>query len=152
MHSTATRRHVYSFRLKGSDEAVYHYQSLWALGYEPVLYLYYRDEDDYPNAIIDKVIKFSEEECDLIDILCENGGLPVTGDDTVNKTVKLEYESEFGKPEYVDWVTPVTEFNSQKDAYVYYGNEASLKWAYGNVCLVVRIEKAGEEAGVFNGC
>ena len=130
-------KHVYSV-LKGSDEAVY--QSLKALGYEPVLYLHY--EDYYANAIIDKLIQFPQYECEeqFIDILCENDGFPVTR----NGVEEDENDTRFGKPEIVDWVTPLTEFNRQADAFVHYGNEASLKWAYGDVCLVVRIGKAGE--------
>ena len=44
----------------------------------------------------------------------------------------------------VHWVTPVTTFNRQSSAYVACGNESSLGLAYGDVCLIVRIGKAGD--------
>ena len=44
----------------------------------------------------------------------------------------------------MEWVTPVTTFNHQKDAFVSYGNEVTLNWVYGDVCLVVRIGSAGD--------
>ena len=42
----------------------------------------------------------------------------------------------------------MTEFNRQTDAYVigYAGNEPEMDWAYGDVCLVVRVGK--EHAGI----
>jgi len=48
--------------------------------------------------------------------------------------------------EGVEWVTPVTEFNRQTDAVFigYAGNEPAMDWAYDDVCLVVRVGKAGD--------
>jgi hypothetical protein len=45
----------------------------------------------------------------------------------------------------LEWVTPMTEFNQQEDAYPRYGIEApTVRWVYGHVCLVVRIGKDGD--------
>lgn len=41
-------------------------------------------------------------------------------------------------------VMSVTTFNRQSSAYVAHGNEALLGLVYGDVCLIVRIGKAGE--------
>jgi hypothetical protein len=46
----------------------------------------------------------------------------------------------------VEWVTPVTELNRQKGAFLHYGNESSLGWAYGDVCLVVWIGETGDRS------
>jgi hypothetical protein len=46
--------------------------------------------------------------------------------------------------EGVECVTPVTEFNRQTDAVTYAGNEPTMDWAYGDVCLVVRVGKADD--------
>ena len=130
-------KHVHKV-LKGSDAVVF--QSLQALGYEPTLYVYYDDDDE--GAIVDQVINFPDEESeeDVVGIAYMNGGFPVTNENSVG----MESSDRYGKPEQLDWVTPVTSFNCKKDAFVHYGNEASLKWVYGDVCLVVRIGKAGE--------
>jgi len=164
--------HVYSV-LKGSDAVVY--QSVRALGYEPVLYLYYQDEplyvhqrllhegcgmitgpsihervhDFHQGVIIDKVVKFpnemDEDDGGRDSLLLREGGILVSQDSTRSQ----EY-SPYETPEHreqVEWVTPVTEFNRRKDAFLCYGNEASLEWAYGDVCLVVRIGKAADRLG-----
>jgi hypothetical protein len=133
--------HVYSV-LKGSDAVVY--QSVCALGYEPVLYLYY-ESAQHEGMIIDKVISFRNpgtEDYDTLDIVYREGGIFVAqGGEKVRS-------DQYGMPERVEWVTPVTKFNRQEEAYAaYYGNEHELCWAYGNVCLVVRIGKAGDRLG-----
>jgi hypothetical protein len=56
----------------------------------------------------------------------------------------IESDPRFGTPEQLEWVTPMTKFNRQEDAYPRYGNEATVSWVYGYVCLVVRIGKAGD--------
>ena len=142
-------RHVYPIEkdlnhvhkvLKGGDAVVY--QSLQTLGFEPLLYLYYDHGNE--RAIIDKVVEFPvyQSEEDIVGIVYENGGFPVAMDNWEG----LESDFWLGKPEPLNWVTPLTEFNRKKDAFLYCGNEASLRWAYGDVCLVVRVGKAGERS------
>ncbi len=46
--------------------------------------------------------------------------------------------------ETVEWATPLTMFSRKESAFATYGNEPMLNVAYGDVCLVVRIGKAGE--------
>jgi hypothetical protein len=140
--------HVHSV-LKGSDAVVY--QSVRALGYEPVLYLYYQDKPNSDQGvIIDKVADFpvfepyDEEDNNRDNTLLEEGGILV-GDP--NEGEDSSYYRTPGNREQVEWVTPVTNLNLQKDAYLHYGNEVSLDWAYGDVCLIVRIGKAGDRLG-----
>jgi hypothetical protein len=138
-------RHVYPIEnnlkhihgvLKGSDAVVY--QSVRALEFEPMLYLYYQDGiRSADGVIIDQMIDFSQvgSEVDLESVLLEEGGILVSGQP------RSARNSEPGH-EYVEWVTPVTRFNRQEGVFACYGNEASLEWAYGDVCLIVRIGKA----------
>jgi 2OG-Fe(II) oxygenase superfamily len=128
--------HVYGL-LKGSDAAVY--QSVRALGFEPVLYLYYESgskwSDHFEAVLIDRVLNFEGggEVESLIGMLRYHGGI----------VVRHRKEDQQNDQEIL-WVTPVTTFNRQSNAYVAYGNEATLGLAYGDICLVVRIGKAGE--------
>ena len=46
--------------------------------------------------------------------------------------------------ETVEWVTPVETFNRKGSAFATYGNSPELNVAYGDICLVVLIGKAGE--------
>ncbi|KAI0276031.1 hypothetical protein BGY98DRAFT_935363 [Russula aff. rugulosa BPL654] len=147
-------RHVYPIKdslehlygvLKGCDAVVY--QTVRALGFEPVLSLYYEWEPPWSahleGVLIDEVIDFScvrfpNEAGDFAYVLREKGGLMVHRDG-------WGIDRRFGceTPEHVDWVTPVTTFNRKTGAFATYGNEAILEMAYGDVCLVVRIGKAG---------
>ncbi|KAF9483538.1 hypothetical protein BDN70DRAFT_289522 [Pholiota conissans] len=56
------------------------------------------------------------------------------------------YESYDDEEEGVDvvWATPMDNRNTFKDPYISYGNEASLEYAYGKICLVVPIKSAEE--------
>jgi hypothetical protein len=56
----------------------------------------------------------------------------------------VELDHRFKSPELLEWVTPMTTFNRQKDAYPTYGKMPELRWTYSYVCLVVRIGKAGD--------
>jgi hypothetical protein len=143
-------RHVYPIEkslehihdvLKGSDAVVY--QSVRALGFDPVLYVYYRDEYGRPQGVmVDKLIKFSGdqyEESSVLNIVQGEGGIPVRQDDG-----EMQDASYQDHHEPVEWVAPPTTYNRRKDAMVTYGNEATLGWAYGDVCMMVRIGKADD--------
>jgi hypothetical protein len=132
-------KHVYSI-LKASDAVVY--QSVRALGFEPVLYLYYTYSDN-EGMIVDKVIDLEysvqQEGDSALRMLYRNGGIFVT-----QGYAEAASDIGYGIPERVEWVTPMTEFNCQKQAYAAHGNDFSVSWGYGHVCLVVRIGKVGE--------
>jgi len=53
-------------------------------------------------------------------------------------------ESEFEKPELVEWVTPWTAHNCQENAFASHGNKLTLNLAYGDVCMIVRIGETGD--------
>ncbi|KAF8464807.1 hypothetical protein DFH94DRAFT_796273 [Russula ochroleuca] len=103
-------KHVYNV-LKGSDAVMY--QSVHALGYEPVLYIYYENDgfDLVEGVLIDQAVDlqvYREPGQDLVHYLREVA-------------------------EQLEWVTPMTTFDQQEDAFISYGNEATLDWIYGNV-------------------
>ena len=136
--------HIYG-ALKGSDAVVY--QTFRALGFQPVLYNYY--EWTTPNnfleaAVIDKWIDFDRsyprnETADITRFVRDEGGI-VVYQEGWGIDPKVGYEN----PEKVDWVTPVTTFNRVKDEYAMYRNKPSVGVTYSDVCLFVRIGKAGE--------
>jgi hypothetical protein len=105
-------KHVYNV-LKGSDAVVY--QTFRELGFEPVLYLYYQDEDygSDEGMIIDKVVSFQREGDTLQGIMLDECGIPVIDPDSPNASSEAR--------ERVEWVTPVTQFNRHEDAFHHYG-------------------------------
>jgi len=147
-------KHAYNI-LKGSDAVVY--KSMHALGFEPVLYIYYededRDEDKYQDeqcdvfqgTMVDKLIDFGNVyEDNLLNIVrgWEGDGIPVRQDGG-----EMCDDEDFDDREPVEWVTPLTTYNRQKSAFATLGKsglEATLNWAYGDVCLIARIGKAGD--------
>ena len=131
--------------LKGSDAVVY--QTVRALGFQPMLYMYY--EWTTPNgilegAVVDKVIDFNNTAqwssvMDITRIVREEGGVVVCREEW-----EIDEECGYENSERVEWVTPVTTFNRKKGAWATYGNEPMLEVAYADLCLFVRIGKAGE--------
>jgi hypothetical protein len=123
-----TLEHLYSL-LKGSDAAVY--QSVRALGFEPVLYLYYDYEqldDDDVEAVLTEMVpdpRNDEGVEDTVGMLRDYGGICISREE-------------------VKWVTPLTAINCQKCTYPAYDGQVSVAMACGDVCLLVRIGEAGE--------
>ena len=137
--------HIYG-TLKGSDAVVY--QTVRALGFQPVLYLFYEwtTPNEFPEAaVIDNVMRFPgassfEELVDIVKYVRYDGGIVVC-----EEGWKIDPEKGYENPEKIEWVTPVTTFNRQKGTYTAtYGNEPSVEVAYADLCLFVRIGKAGE--------
>ena len=134
-------KHVYDV-LKGSDAVVY--QSMCALGFDPVLYVYYGD-DPYEGAMVDKLMNFfgdSYNEETVLDVIQDKGGIPVCQDGGLG--TMQSYSGRDEEPEPVNWVTPRTTHNRQSGAYACYGNQPAMTWAYGDVCMIVRIGKVGD--------
>jgi hypothetical protein len=144
-------KHV-SDALRGSDAVVY--RTLCALGFEPVLRMYYHEFEpsrageslDGHAAVFDKIVDFScwgwQQELDVPEFVQWNGGHIVRPED-----LQSDEDSDL-EGEVVVWVTPVTTFNRKESAF---GSPATNKYtrtatnvAYGDVGLFVRIGKAGE--------
>jgi hypothetical protein len=134
--------HVYNV-LKGSDAVVY--QSMRALGFEPVLYVYYEEDGDNDapkDAMVDKlIIDFDcvRDDDTVVDCVQEKGGILVR-----EAGMEMQDDSDSTIAEMVEWVTPLTMYNRQEGVFASYGNEPTLNWAYGDVCMIVRIGKAGD--------
>jgi hypothetical protein len=132
--------------LKGNDALVY--QAAHALGFQPVLYMFYKLPRVYSNfsgIVIDQVIDTSCEGIDkeisgVYSVLLHEGGLEVcqNGGDSDNW-----YEKSI---ERVEWVTPVKAFNRHQSTFGMYGklgNEPAMGVEYADLVMFVRIGKAG---------
>jgi len=142
-------KHVYGL-LKASDAVLY--RSFRALGFQPALYLYYEwwkhSAHSATGALIDHRMDFGNyalEEFDLTRAVFAKGGIMVCRGDSYTADDVDDDDNEYERPVKVDWVTRVTTFNRQESAYmISYGNEPSLELTYWDLCLIVRIGKAGE--------
>jgi hypothetical protein len=126
--------------LKGSDAVVY--QVAHALGFQPVLYLFYRSDHNPGTAVSEKVVNFSHmgwdqsyEYVDPISLVINHGGIAVDSEG---------WDNDHEESEQVEWVTPETTLNVKKSPFATYGNEPTLEEAYAVLCMFVRIGKAGE--------
>ncbi|KAK7687686.1 hypothetical protein QCA50_008902 [Cerrena zonata] len=82
------------------------------------------------------------EDEEFIELLCQYDGRLV-------KTRKEDHSRYSMSPElYIIWVTPRREFCSVRREVLAYGNEPSLSYAYGNLCLLVGIGPFGERGAV----
>jgi hypothetical protein len=134
--------HVYD-SLKASDAVVY--RSFRALGFQPVLYLYHEGN---PGLLIDHrpsfggYFKGSDELLQLTELIVEEGGsIIVRQDDSYREDPNCDEDAE-----KVDWVTPVTSYNPHEVTFpAPYGHRMiRVEKSYWDLCLVVRIGKAGE--------
>ena len=134
--------HLYDV-LKGSDAVVY--RSMRALGFEPVLHMYY-DADYYHGSsegvIVDVVVCFEQvfEEYTAGEIARAEGGIPVHQDDG------RRYRSESDgcpDPEPMEWVTPRTTYSEQEGIFVCRHTTRMVSGS-GVACIIVRIGKAGD--------
>ena len=140
-------KHVYSV-LKGGDVVVY--QSIRALGYEPVLYMFYKDRYiAHLGVLVNKVVDFPKGVYDygnvqVLSIGRDKGGIVVC----TNGGRRVSWSSGYDwKPVPMEWATPMRNFNHQQaDVVVWYGNNASSRTIYGDVCLGVYIGKAGDRS------
>ena len=137
--------HIYGV-LKGSDAVVY--QTVRALGFQPVLYLFHEwaTPHYFPEAaVIDNVMDFNglcnpELEVDIIKAIRCEGGIVVC-----KEGWEIDPKRGYESPEKIEWATPVTTFNRQKGTYTALdGSKATVQVEYADLCLFVRIGKAGE--------
>jgi hypothetical protein len=125
-----------SSTLKGSDAVVY--QTTHGLGFQPVLYMYYRGRDNLEAAVSEKVINFGlgfGDDSEVVSMVLDHGGRVVH---------RKGWESDYTDSEHVEWVTPVTTLNRRTSPYAAYRDEPALELAYSDLCMFVRIGAAGE--------
>lgn len=139
--------------LKGSDAAVY--RTLRELGFEPMLRMYYHEWEPYwvteslngHAVVVDRIVDFSQwrwgepDEISIPEVVPDMGGqLMCTEDLRTEETYGYEENAEV-----VAWVTPVTTFNCKESAFSSPNERfTETNVAYGDLCLFVRIGKAGE--------
>jgi hypothetical protein len=137
--------------LKGSDTVVY--QCVRALGFEPVLHMYYDEEYSLPEGmIIDKVINFQgmflDHEEDSVESIHKSiqaeGGILLHQDGGHDDSYShLDYpDSDI--PEPVEWVTPITTYNRKEGVYAACGNKLGARPIHGHACMIVRIGRVGD--------
>jgi hypothetical protein len=130
--------------LKESDAVVY--QSVRALGFKPVLYVY--DDDSSHNSpptgvIVDQWSGFYDMYCMIsksrFPKFYKTSRVGFSCVKMVRRFVKIVIVMIVGTSRRWSGSTPMTVYNRQKEAFVSYdGNEPSLNWAYGDVCMIVR--------------
>jgi hypothetical protein len=133
--------------LKGSDAVVY--QSVRAIGFEPMLHMFYEDGYGPPTGtgvIIDVVVGFGGmfDEYTVCEIVEAEGGIPVCkGGGSIYKD-PYSGTDQFENPEAMEWVTPVTKYSRQEGSFVTRDDPTDFGWAYGDLCMIVRFGKAGD--------
>ena len=94
--------------------------------------------EDYKNvwALVDKFLEFDGEQIEdgILEYLTQGGD---NTEIVFDVSKSLSSTSEDAEP--IFWLKPPTGENEIKTAYIHYGNEATLDYAYGDVCLVAQV-------------
>lgn len=142
--------------LKGSDAVIWTVcRDLSLHASIKVLYIPKDDEDECNPVVMknnfERVCTWDGAEESLHYLLLKNGARIVQSrhneEDDATKDFDEEYYERFRR-EKVYWVTDWSEYNKFSDPYLAYGNESSLAFAYGNLCLIVGIGPYGERSKV----
>jgi hypothetical protein len=131
--------------LKGTDAALK--RACDALALSSAVYAVYRGDDDaflleYFAAFVDEV------ETDVVEYRStyHDGLLVYDLKDGVRCTSDSDSDATPATP--IMWVKPLEETNPFSSAYAAYGNDASLSYAYGEICLVATLPPAAERANL----
>ena len=153
MYPITTNAESYSLHevinsLKGSDAVIK--RVLDQLNLSPKLKILYEVEDYVDDGLtlqvmLDSVASFPEEQSDisLKDALSEAAGAVVLRETDEDHGVTDCYGTIIPSKR-IHWVTPLTNFTRITSQYVTFGNDASLLYTYGDVCLVVEIPVSGK--------
>ncbi|KAK7687684.1 hypothetical protein QCA50_008900 [Cerrena zonata] len=130
--------------LKGSDAILFGVSK--ELSLSPALIVYFKTQEDDEDEI--DVICYnvpvlahgnSVDDDLLVDHLCDGYG---------GRRVKTRDDDHFQYRKfpnlYIHWATPLSEFGNVEREYPAYGNEPSLAYAYGCICLLVAVGPYGE--------
>ncbi|TFY75570.1 hypothetical protein EWM64_g8443 [Hericium alpestre] len=159
-------RHVYPIKktlkhvrklLKGSDAAIE--RVCRSLALKTQVYLCYHDWTSFGDyEVVEHVISpkvptdLDTLDWSIVQELKEKYGAKV-----VRRKIMETYESPMGDEaaveaeldEIVEWATLPRSQTVVKSGYIAYGNDAQQEYAYGHVCLMVRIPKAEDRAGIM---
>ncbi|KDQ60430.1 hypothetical protein JAAARDRAFT_125785, partial [Jaapia argillacea MUCL 33604] len=129
--------------LKGSDAVVM--EVCRYLGLDVSLRAIY--DDDEQSVMMNHLPAASKmsvgEGRSIVDAMCEDlGGVLVDGDDDDDDDDDEMDEDESS----VVWVTQSSAQNRDKRPYIYYGNESSLSFIYGEVYLIARVRPFNRRA------
>jgi len=126
--------------LKGSDTVVYH--GVRALGFDPMLYMYYNEFfDSHEGMIVHEVTYFDEvvegSRYTVRESIQANGGILVRQDGGIIRYQDDDPYCELDCPPYepMEWATPVTTHNR---------TDSGSNVGPGEACMIVRIGKAGD--------
>ena len=87
------------------------------------------------------------EDEELETLLLKGSGALVSASDEYMEN-QLEDTGEAMKLPEVVWVTPITTFNRTESSYMAYGNEPSVGYLYGDVCLIVEVRQSGSRMAI----
>ncbi|KAK0434258.1 uncharacterized protein EV420DRAFT_420033 [Desarmillaria tabescens] len=132
--------------LKGSDASIF--RACQGLSLEPTPHIIYRPRGYGAVYMLDHVIQNldaqGELELDYLDTELQRLGTLISTTERWARPPRTHEGSE-ALPEIV-WVTPLTTFNRMDSNYIRYGNEASMGYLYGDICLIVKVGKPGNRA------
>lgn len=103
--------------------------------------------EDSAAILVNHFVDFGhgEIEDDIVEFIKEydNGEIVYNFGD---KPPRSDYRDEDMEATPIMWVKPLAKTNTFSSSYLHYGNEASLEYVYGEICLVATVLPAKERA------
>ncbi|PBK68252.1 hypothetical protein ARMSODRAFT_1019832 [Armillaria solidipes] len=132
--------------LKGSDASIF--QACRGLSLEPSPRIIYRPRGYGAVYMLDHVVQGLENqgqlEPDHLDTELQRRGTLISTTEYWASPPRT-HEGSTALPE-IAWVTPLTTINRMDSNYLAYGNEPSIGYLYGDICLMVKVGKPGNRA------
>jgi len=130
--------------LKGSDAVIKRVCD--RLGLDISLKAIYQEKNDYLReyaAMLDEIVEvpYKEEVEDNVITLLQQDNRGKLIYDTGTKAPTDYRGRQIGDSVNVMWVTPLTKNAHFQSPYVRYGNQATLSYVYGDVCLIVKVKE-----------
>jgi len=130
--------------LKGTDAAIK--RACDALSLPVAVKTVYRERWDDSAVLLDHFADFGTEEIEsrLTAYLqeCDDGQVIYNFGDEFPRSYYGREEDQTATP--IVWVKPLAKTNTFTSTYMHYGNEASIEYAYGEICLVATVLPAKE--------
>jgi hypothetical protein len=126
--------------LKGTDAAIK--RACDSLSLAVAVKAVYREDSGSDGAVLlDHFVDFGDQEVDshMVEYLQENErGVVVYNVGEIPRTLDAGDETP------IMWVKPLAKTNPFTSSYLHYGNEATIKYVYGEICLVAKVPPAQE--------
>jgi hypothetical protein len=128
--------------LKGTDAAIK--RACDSLSLDVSVKTVYNSQIDWVSCLLDDIadpgVEPMMDEDVLVYLQQKPGGLLVFDEEAISGKDLEDLEVEFPDAKPILWLRPLAKRNRLESAYVAYGNQPTLEYVYGEICLVLKVK------------